>query len=245
MTGYRALEQRLVSALGLERRPIAVAFRDAAPAGVEKFSGTEPSGCSFWRLAIAGRVFYTVAADHYNCPIGSHTHSIPLPPDRAQDLDHTLGLMTSVGYLRMEEVPGIPRLPREPAAIVYAPLGETPVDPDVVLFVGRPARVMLLQEAAVRAGVGVNVSLLGRPTCMALPAALAQGVVSSTGCIGNRVYTDVGDDALYVAVRGPDLGRVADEAEIIASANAALLAYHRERRQALSAESSAPGPSPA
>lgn len=28
-----------------------------------------------------------------------------------------------------------------------------------------------------------------RPTCMALPAAFAQGMVASTGCIGNRVYT--------------------------------------------------------
>lgn len=52
---------------------------------------------------------------------------------------------------------------------------------------------------------------MGRPTCMALPAALAHGVVTSTGCIGNRVYTDMGEDELYVAVPGKDLARVANE----------------------------------
>jgi hypothetical protein len=25
-------------------------------------------------------VFYTEAADHYNCPVGSYTHGIALPP---------------------------------------------------------------------------------------------------------------------------------------------------------------------
>ncbi len=41
--------------------------------------------------------------------------------------------MTGIGYIRIEEVPGIPRLPVTPVAVVYAPLGDTPVEPDVVL----------------------------------------------------------------------------------------------------------------
>src|SRR5256885_3771506 len=121
--------------------------------------------------------------------------------------------MTGVVYVKMEEVPGIPRLPKTPGAIVYAPLGDTPVAPDVVLFIGPPGRLMLLQEAALRAGVAARVPFLGRPTCMALPAALAGGAVASTGCIGNRVYTGAGDDELYVAGPGRDPARVADGAE--------------------------------
>jgi Uncharacterised ArCR, COG2043 len=95
-----------------------------------------------------------VPSDHYNCPIGSYTHSIPLPQARVQELDQTLSLMAGIGYVRMEEVPGIPRLPQTPGVIIYAPLADTPVDPDVVLFAGRPGRMMLLQEAAVRAASG-------------------------------------------------------------------------------------------
>src|SRR5881296_2793025 len=151
------MERQLSEILGLQRRPVAVAFRDTPPTGVAKFAGTEPSGCSFWRVAAGGRTFYTVPSDHYNCAIGSHTHRIPLPPERAEELDRTLALMTGIGYLGMEEIPGIPRLPETPGVVIYAPLGDTPVDPDVVLVAGRPGQLMLLLEAALRGGVGARV----------------------------------------------------------------------------------------
>ena len=236
MTDYQSMERELSENLRLERRPIAISFRETPPSGVLKFQGTEPAGCSFWRLAAGGRTFYTVPDDHYNCAIGAYTHNIPLPPERARELDQTLSLMTGIGYIKMEEVPGILRLPKTPGVILYSPLGDTPVDPDVVLFVGRPGRVMLLQEAALRSGVASRLHSMARPTCMALPAALTSGTIISTGCVGNRVYTDLDDGELYVAVPGKDLARIAGEAQTIAAANAQLSEYHRERRQALATE---------
>jgi uncharacterized protein (DUF169 family) len=236
MTDYKSIAQRLTDTLGLQRRPIAIAFRDRAPEGVRKFAGTEPSGCSFWRIAAAGQTFYTVPEHHYNCPIGSHTHNLALPAERSNELDGTLTLMFGIGYIKPEEVPQIPRLSRPPGVVIYAPLADTPVDPDVVLFAGRPGSVMLLQEAAMRAGVATHAPLFGRPTCMALPASLEAGVIASTGCIGNRIYTDLGQDELYVAVPGKDIACVADETQTIASANATLTGYHRERRQALATQ---------
>lgn len=232
-TDYARLETQLATDLDLPHRPVAVAFRPAPPPGVEKFEGTQPSGCSFWRLAAEGRTFYTVADQHYNCPIGSYTHNIALPPARAHELENTLGFMTSIGYLRLEEVPAIPRLADPPGVVVYAPLGATPVEPDVVLFWGPPGRIMLLQEAALRAGLAAELPTLGRPTCMILPAALRHGTVASTGCIGNRVYTGLDETELYVAVPGPDLTRVAEETSIIRTANATLLLYHRDRQRDL------------
>jgi uncharacterized protein (DUF169 family) len=236
MTDYDAIEQQFRDSFVLRRRPVAVAFRDAPPPGVDKFTGTEPSGCSFWRIAGEGRTFYTVPSDHFNCAVGSHTHNIPLPPDRADELGQTLGFMQGLGYLRMEEVPGIPRLPATPRVVVYAPLGDTPVDPDVVLVAGRPGPLMRVMETVLRAGLASQIPFMARPTCMALPAALAQGTVASTGCIGNRVYTDLGDDELYVAIPGRDIARLADEARTVAAANVSLAEYHRGRRQALATE---------
>ena len=228
---YRSIEDQLTALLELRRRPVAVSYRDAPPPGVSRVVGSQPSGCSFWRLAAEGQTFYTVPADHYNCPVGSYTHNMPLPPERAHELQETLTLMTEAGYLKMDEVPGIARLPRTPAVVVYAPLADTPVDPDVVLFTGQPARVMLLQEAAARAGIASQLPLLGRPTCAALPAALAAGTTASSGCIGSRVYTGLNDDELYVVIPGRDIGRIAAEAHTIVAANARLLAYHRARRE--------------
>ena len=235
LTDYAAIERAIAQAFDLARRPIAIAFRDSPPAGVVKFSGTTPSSCSFWRIASQGP-FYTVPADHYNCAVGSHTHRIDLPKERAGELDQTVTLMTQLHYIRMEEIPGFARLPKTPGAIVYAPLGDTPVDPDVVLFLGQPARISLLLEAATRAGASAKTPFLGRPTCSALAATLGEGAVVSPACIGNRVYTDLGDDELYATIRGNDLARVAAEARTIAAANQQLADYHRARRKDLATQ---------
>ena len=70
--------------------------------------------------------------------------------------------------------------------------------------------------------------------CMAIPAALAHGMVTSAGCIGNRVYTGIGDGELYAALPGRALELVAQELQTIASANQTLEQYHRGRQQQLS-----------
>ena len=226
------LEQTLIAALDLRRRPVAISFVDAPPSGTPALKGTQPSGCSFWRLAADGAAFYTVPSDHLNCPVGSYTHNIGLPPEREAELSSTLALMSDVGYIKMAEVPSIPRLPHTPSVIVYAPLGAAPVEPDVVVVSGKPANLMLLHEAAGRAAISTT-PLLGRPTCMAVPAALSGGIASSLGCIGNRVYTDVEDDEFYSVIAGSDLDRVVVELATILSANHTLAAYHRERRELL------------
>lgn len=234
MPDYGELERRITKSLGLRKRPVAVKFQDVAPSGVEKFIGTEPSGCSFWRLAAVGRRFYTVPGDHHNCPIGSYIHNIALPPERAHELDQTLGLMARIGYVQMEEVASIPRLAKTPGVIVYSPLADSPSDPDIVLIAGMASQIMMLNEAAQRAGATAQIPMLGRPTCMGLPAAIAHGAIVSSGCIGNRVYTDLGEGELYAIARGTDLPRVANELDAVTSANALLAQYHQSRRESLS-----------
>jgi len=234
MANWKELETQFSRRLSLGRRPIAITFLDSIPANLTRFSGVEPAGCSFWRLAAAGRTFYTVPADHFNCAVGAYTHSVQLPPERAGETDTTLGMMFTLGYVRPEEIAGIPLLPKEPAAIVFAPLGDAPIPPSVVLFTCKASAAMLLNEASIRAGANSAMPLLGRPSCMAIPAALQRGTVSSLGCIGNRVYTNLGADELYVVVPGAKLEAVSDALEIIASANSALEEYARGRQAALS-----------
>jgi uncharacterized protein (DUF169 family) len=234
MVNWEELEIRFAARMALGRRPVAVTFLDAEPAGVAKFSGSEPAGCSFWRLAAAGRTFYTVPADHFNCAVGAYTHNVQLPPDRVQETETMLGMMFNLGYVRPEEVSGIPRLPKEPAAIVFAPLGDAPVAPSVVLFACKASAAMLLNEASLRAGAGGTLPLLGRPSCMALPAALAHGTVSTLACIGNRVYTNLGADEMYVVVPGAKLEAVSEALGIVAAANATLEEFACGRQASLS-----------
>src|SRR4026209_1697603 len=121
MTNFGAVEKQITTACGLNRRPVAIAFRDTPPPGVAQLIGSQPSGCSFWRLAAAGQTFYTVPSDHYNCPIGSYTHNIPLPREREPELMNTLSLMANAGYLKMEDLPGFPRLAAAPAGTPLPP----------------------------------------------------------------------------------------------------------------------------
>jgi uncharacterized protein (DUF169 family) len=234
MANWNELEKQFTSRLTLGRRPVAVTFLDAEPSGVAKFSGSEPAGCSFWRLAAAGRSFYTVPSDHFNCAVGAYTHNVQLPAERVHETEAMLGMMFNIGYVRPEEVPGIPRLPKEPAAVVFTPLADTPVAPSVVLFTCKTAAAMLLNEASIRAGASSALPLLGRPSCMALPAALAHGTVTTLGCIGNRVYTDIGPEEMYVVVPGAKIEAVSDALGIIATANATLEEFAQGRQAALS-----------
>jgi uncharacterized protein (DUF169 family) len=233
VSNWKFLEERIRAAVKLTKRPVAVTFLDAPPRGVVSFEGTEPSGCSFWRLAAEGRVFYTVPENHFNCAVGAYTHNIALSPEREKETGQTLKMMFDLGYVNPEEVPQIPRLPKTPRAILYAPLGDTTQAPDVVLFACKPAAAMLLNEAANRAGASSRMPALGRPTCMALPASLAYGAILSLGCIGNRVYTGLSDDEMYIVLRGKDLPSVVDALEVITSANAALQDYAKSRRSVL------------
>ena len=234
MVDFGALERALTDALQLTRRPVAIAFLDGPPAGVPRLPGAQPSGCAFWSLAAQGRTFYTAPEDHYNCPIGSYTHHIPLPKEREHELSDTLSLMTDLGYIRMSEVPAVPRLEKTPAATVYSPLGNCPVTPDAVIVSGTPGGLMLLHEAATRTGVTFT-SLLGRPTCMAIPAAIGSGMASSLGCVGNRVYTGLGDEEFYSVVRADKLEAIASEIATIIAANVMLTQYHRERQSTITA----------
>src|SRR5271167_17170 len=229
----KEIERQVAAVTKAARRPVAVTFLEEAPTGVKKFEGSEPSGCSFWRLAAGGLTFYTVPENHFNCAVGAYTHNIALSSEREKETGETLKFMFDLGYVKPEEVPQIPRLPKTPVAIVYAPLAETPTAPSVVLFACKPSRAMLLSEAANRAGVASGAPALGRPTCMALPASLQMGAILSLGCIGNRVYTGLGEDEMYFVLRGQDLAAVADALTTITSANTALQQYAQGRRMEL------------
>jgi uncharacterized protein (DUF169 family) len=223
--------ERLTDLLGLRTAPVALTFREAAPAGVPHVGAAGPSGCTYWKQAALGQTFYTEASDHYHCPVGAYTHGVDLPPERAPELEGVVGTMIGLGYLRAEEIPAIPRRPGGFRVAVYAPLAESSGEPDVVLVRGNAKQVMLLAEAAQAAGVGAEAGLMGRPTCAAVPEVLrTQRAVASLGCIGNRVYTGLADDELYFALPGKQVGLVVEKLAAIVDANRELENYHRARR---------------
>ena len=230
MMDHRQFGQHLQQSLGLASRPVAIAFREEVPAGVQHVGAAAPAGCAYWKLAADGRIFYTTAEDHMNCPIGAYTHGVPLSEAKGAELNETLGFMAGLDYIRMDEVPGIPTLKAPFRFGLYAPLDASPFEPDLVIVRGNARQIMLLSESATASNIAPTAAAMGRPACAMIPATLnANEGVTSLGCIGNRVYTALGDDELYFTIRAADLPAIISKLDRLVTANRELEHYHRAR----------------
>ena len=230
--------QRLKEILGSDVAPIAIGFFDSPPPGMTRWSGGPvAAGCVFWEKAMHGQSFYTVPADHYNCAVGSYTHHISLPPERAHELNDTIGFMAENGYVSVAEVPGIPTLARSPAVVAYGLVDQVTFRPDVVLIAAKPAQAMLIYEAAIKAGAGNALThALGRPACAVLPLTTSSGQTSiSLGCKGNRTFTGLADELMYVSIPGDKWDAVVEKLAEVSEANSTMGSYYQGRKQQFAA----------
>jgi uncharacterized protein (DUF169 family) len=222
--------ERLREILGLRRTPIKIGFLYEPPAGVERWTGAPaPAGCVFWAKAMEGKTFFTVPADHYNCAIGSYTHKIGLPADRANELGSTLDFMVETRYLERAEIPGIPTLDQTPVAIAYAPAGSEAFKGDVVLLSVTPAQSTLIYEAALKAGVAQMANAaFSRPSCAILPYSAKQGMLAlSFGCKGNRTFTRLPDEEMYVSLPAAKWDEVTDRFLEVQRSNLTMGNYYQ------------------
>jgi uncharacterized protein (DUF169 family) len=229
------LRNSLDELLGRIPEPVAVTFRDDEPLEMERVSKAAPAGCAYWKLGGEGRVFYTTADDHLNCPIGAFTHGIELSGAGARALNDMVGTMVTLHYIRPDEVAAIPRKPTPTRYVVYAPLSKADGIPDVVLLHGTPQQVMLLVEAANARQLLATVPTMGRPACAVIAATMASGkAATSLGCVGNRVYTGLSANELYIGIPGAVLPDTLDALRSIVNANKELEAFHQARCESVS-----------
>ena len=219
-------------ALALESAPVAVSFCDAAPEGIGMPQARVAAGCSFWEIGASAPVV-TSAEHHQFCSIGVHTHTIAdAPESQIDELGAALGAMQGLDYVRPEEVAALPVMSKASKHVVYAPLGDTEVEPDVVLVFANGVQSLIITEAIARVDGGIP-GAMGRPACALIPAVVNSGrSVSSLGCCGARAYLDTLSDG--VALWGLVGARIADyvvEIEKLAHANSVLTQFHANRRQ--------------
>ena len=229
---------RSAEILGLSKPPIAIGFFESPPAGVPRWEGgSVAAGCVFWDKAMQGQTFYTVPSDHYNCAVGSYIHKIALPAERAHELNDTLAFMAENNYVATSEVPGIPTLAKSPGAVAYGPADGAAFNPDVVLIAAKAAQAMLIYEAAIKAGAGnALTNAMGRPACAVLPLTTTSGQTSiSLGCKGNRTFTGLPDEEMYVAIPGDKWEAVIEKLTETRAANLAMGRYYSNRKAQLAA----------
>ena len=85
----------------------------------------------FW-IRATERTFKTLPEDHANCSVGSMTQGLLDLNDAAARGD--VALLLESGWVDADVVPQIPVVNERSSAIVYGPLGDCEIDPDVVFL---------------------------------------------------------------------------------------------------------------
>ena len=231
MNQFESIAQSLTNSLHLQTPPVAVCFTDTPPAGVPFSSEAAPAGCSFWERGAKG-AFVTAPKDHENCAVGLYTHHMPLDtPARQENLNDCLKVFGDLGYVRPEDIPGIPVLKDEAKYVVYAPLSSTPLPPNVVLLFANSRQSLAITEAVQQVDPSVPPAM-GRPACGAIPQAANTGKPAlSLGCCGARAYLNaLTDDFALWALPGAKIAQYAERIKVLTDANAILTKFHQLRR---------------
>lgn len=226
---YRAAAQTLTDLLALDSPPLAITFTPSEPAGMPRAAGTMPApapdgrtgreaaGCVFWMKA-AHSTFHTCADDHANCSVGSLTHGfIPLEVAASRD---DVKAMCSVKWVTPEMFPGIPVIKQRPKCVVYGPLADTAIDPDVVFLrlIGKQA--MMLHDAV------QDIRFEGKPQCHIIPMAKEHGHIAlSVGCMASRTRTGMSNSEMTCAIPVARLAELIDKLGAGCAADKAIAAY--------------------
>lgn len=235
MNDRKTLARMLGDALSLSLPPIAVSMVDDLPASVPMYGQHVPAGCVFWQEAAKG-AFATGPTQHTHCTIGMYTHSLARTPAEDAELGAALAVFADLGYVRAEDVPRIPTLKKSPKYVVYAPLAEAPLSPDVVLLFVKASQQLILAEASESVDGGLAPAM-GRPACAIVPQAMNSGSAAlSLGCCGARAYVDaMTDDIALYALPGARLEAYVARIAELAKANQVLGKFHTIRRKDIEA----------
>jgi len=223
------LAATLVDELHLATPPLAITFTDTAPEGVEPFeepmpdaladgrTGRVAAGCVFW-IKAAERTFSTVAEDHGNCSVGSLTHGFKTLDEVAGNSD--VAALLESGWVSMDVVPQIPVVHDRPGTVIYGPLADTPVDPDVVFLRVNGGQLMVLSDAV----PGLRIE--GKPQCHIVAVAKEERVpAASVGCALSRVRTGMQPTEMTCALPAEQLGEIVASVQRNAAADSLVAKY--------------------
>ena len=229
---YAGVADLLTHTLHLAVAPIAISFRDRAPAGVPAFdepmseptpdgrAGRVAAGCVFWVRATE-RAFATAPEDHGNCSVGRYTHGLATAQDIAHHSD--VAALLESGWVDADAVAAIPTVSEHAEVITYGPLASSTVVPDVVLLRVNGRQMMVISDAV----PGMRIE--GKPQCHVVAIAKERGeVAASVGCALSRARTGMRPDEMTVAIPGRRLTEVAAAIDRASSVDSVVAKYAAE-----------------
>lgn len=203
MSSWTSISEQLSKALVPFAPPLSITFSakttsidkfdsPMAPATEEGRTGRVPAGCVFWIEGI-NRTFATLAEDHGNCSVGSFTHGLMDLNTAATKSD--VANLVGAKWVREEDFTSIAHVEERPQEIIYGPLADCEVDPDVILLRINAKSLMVAHDS------WPTLRIEGKPQCHIVAIALEQRqLAASVGCILSRTRTKMGSDELTLAI---------------------------------------------
>ncbi len=230
---YENFANDLSQKLALAHAPLAIAFLEEAPEGIQHYAEAVPSACTFWKAAESA-LFYTTAEDHYNCPIGAITQGFQIPQPVAANALALVEMMGKLSYLEAAEAAKVPMVEKKHRVVVYGPLKDFGrIQPDVVLLVCTPFQAMMVSEASGAASWtgGAESRTLGRPACAVIPSSLKSGAATaSMACMGARTFAALKEEELLVAIPAQALVKLQSRLPIILDANVSMKQFYETHK---------------
>jgi len=229
--------QEITSAFGLEIAPVAMALVDDQPQGVESIEGEFPSFCTFWRIA-EEKTFYASAAKHFNCPIGAMVLGFEMPKEVQEQLSGLVKKMCECSYLSEDEPAHIPTIKEKKAGVVYGPLKDFPVEPQLILMWLKPSQAMIYNEVlgCCKWSESMQSMALGRPACAVIPTTLDSSPFGmSLGCTGMRTFTEVSDDHILATLNCKEIDSFLTNLATTISANKEMKEFYLEHKKSITA----------
>ena len=228
-TDFIAAAADITDLLGLSTPPLGISFHAGPVEGVDAYgetypaqtdggrTGAVPAGCVFW-IKAADRTFSTVADDHGNCSVGSLTHGFRTLDEVGGNED--VAALVVAEWVSPEAFPQIPVVKEKPEAVVYGPLGDSTVAPDVVFVRLNGKQAMMLHDAC------PDIKFEGKPQCHVIPMAKDQGKIAlSVGCMLSRVRTGMSNNEMTCAIPAARLGEVISALRTATAADRHVAAY--------------------
>ncbi len=229
MTDWKNVAKELRETLGLKNSPLAIAFSNEAPEGVDRHggiipeasqdgrTGKVPAGCVFW-MDGSEQAFTTVPEDHFNCSVGSVTHGLKTLQEVMNNED--VQRLVASEWVTPEEAMKLPHIKDKPSFITYAPLSETPVNPDVILLRINAMQAMTIHDAF------NEIEIVGKPQCHIIPISKERKEVAiSTGCMLSRTRTGMPPDEMTCTLPADKIDDILLKLKARRKANSAVTAY--------------------
>ena len=231
-TLYQDLSRELQNTLSLMNPPLAISFSDKPLDQIPAFDDPMPealpdgrtgrvsAGCVFWMKAI-DRTFSTVEEDHANCSVGSVTHGFKTLEQVSIRSD--VATIVGAGWVSVEIFPQIPVVTKKFKQVIYGPLAETTMEPDVVFLRVNAKQAMIISDAL------PSLRFEGKPQCHIIAIAKEQKQVAiSVGCMLSRVRTGMSNSEMTCAIPGEQLPEFVQKLKTSCAIDGTVAAYASE-----------------